>query len=437
MNSSVTLIEQPVASAALPAPMRRGWQMFLLVIASLAASYAQLTVNPIQEAMRVALGITDNQMALLQGPALALPMVVAAIPLGLIIDRYSRVRLLLIFAVSNLIGSVLTALAPTFGVLLAARGLVGLTAIAINPVTLSLIADLYEPTHRGRSTMLMGLSQTAGAAAAFALGGALLARANNAGSEWRSVMLWLTSPLIPVALAGLALREPRRTGGIPPEFSIRAALETLWRFRQVITPLGLGVVLVEIALGAPLVWTAPAFSRTFALQPDRIGAIMAIVMLVSGIVGPLGGGFLADFCQRTGGSRRAMIALLGLSLLSAPAGLFAIVPQVTSASVLLVIFMMLISGICVMGTTLFTIVIPGELRGLCMGLFAAATVLFSVGLAPVMVSALSGPIGGAAMIGTSLSVVCVMTCLAGAAAFAAGLRYFPAAKVPEHADRYS
>lgn len=399
--------------------------MLLLVIASLAASYAQVTLNPIQEAMRVALGLTDNQIALLQGPALALPMVIAAIPLGLIIDRYSRVRLLVIFAASNLVGSVLTAVAPSFEVLVAARGLVGLTAIAINPVTLSLIADLYEPTHRGRSTMLMGLSQTAGPAAAFALGGVLLARGNPAGNEWRSVMLWLTSPLVPMVLAALALREPRRTGGILPQRSTREAFAAVWRFRRAITPLSVGIVLVELSLGAPLVWSAPVLSRSFALQPDRIGAIMASVMLVSGIAGPLAGGYLADFCQRTGGSRRAMCALLLLSLLSAPAGLFAILPQVTSTSVVLVIFMTLISAICVMGTTLFTIVIPGELRGLCMGLFTAATVLFNVGLAPVMVSALSGPLGGMPMIGTSLALVCIITCLAGAAAFAAGLRSLP------------
>src|SRR5262245_38698972 len=71
-------------------------QLSLLTLAALAGSYARITLGPLQETMRLALGLSDNHMAVLQGPALALPMVIAAIPLGLLIDRYSRVRLLFV-----------------------------------------------------------------------------------------------------------------------------------------------------------------------------------------------------------------------------------------------------------------------------------------------------------------------------------------------------
>src|ERR1700729_3754127 len=95
-------------------PVARTWQMVLLVVAVSAASYAATAMNPLQETMRIALALTDKQMALLQGPAVALPMAAAAVPLGLLIDRYSRVRLLLALTAADLFGGVLTALASNF-----------------------------------------------------------------------------------------------------------------------------------------------------------------------------------------------------------------------------------------------------------------------------------------------------------------------------------
>ena len=86
----------------------------LLTVAAASAIYARTALGPLQETMRIALGLTDNQMAMLQGPALALPTIFAAIPLGLAIDRYSRARLLLVLTALNLFGSVFTGLCSDF-----------------------------------------------------------------------------------------------------------------------------------------------------------------------------------------------------------------------------------------------------------------------------------------------------------------------------------
>src|SRR5882762_5168807 len=96
---------------------RRSWQLALLTLAVAAAAYAGNALSPLQEAMRAALSFSDNEVAILQGPALAIPMALAAIPLGLVIDRYSRVRLLLVLSIVDLLGSVLTARASHFAIL--------------------------------------------------------------------------------------------------------------------------------------------------------------------------------------------------------------------------------------------------------------------------------------------------------------------------------
>jgi len=405
----------------------RGFRLLLLTIAASAVAYARTAVSPLQEAMRVALSLNDYQMALLQGPAFALPVVLAAVPMGLLIDRYSRVRLLSIFAVLDVVGSALTALASNFAMLFLARCLVGLTATASSSTAFSLLADWYEPTHRGRATMVVGVGQYGGFSAAFAAGGVLLAMSSSGPNSWRWIMLWLTSPLVLVVLVTLALREPPRTGRVTANPSVRQALTELWCYRAVLAPLLAGGVMVEIGILAVLTWGAPMLARNFALSPERIGAIMAMVILISGVIGSIAGGVLADVWQRGGGPRRTITALGGLAFLNVPTGLFAFASEAALATALLIVFATMGNAILTAGSALLSIVIPNELRGLCIAVTAAVGVFLGLGLAPLAVSTLSSMIGGPEMLGAALSLVCVLTGILGATAYWFGRRYFPSA----------
>ena len=396
-------------------------RMLLLVIAVSAANFARTAVGPLQETIRQALSLSDNQMALLQGPALAVPIVLAAIPLGFMIDRHSRVRLIFVLSALNVLGTLFTAFAPGFPLLFLARCLVGLTASAVFTTALSLVADFYAPHQRGRATMVVAISQIGGMAAAFGLGGALLASSNASGA-WRSDLVWLAVPLLLATASVLAMREPARTGRSLEPVSNFAAYADLWRYRGVIAPLLFGMVMAEMALGAILIWAAPTLSRGFGISPGRVGAIMAVGLIVSGVIGPTLGGTVADLCQRSGGPRRTLTAVRGLTLLSIPCSLFGFATNLLSACVLLILSMTLVSASCVMGTTLFTVAIPSELRGLCLAVMAAACITFAVGLAPITVSLLSGAMGGAAMVGKALSLVGVVTNLLASAAFVVARR---------------
>lgn len=397
-------------------------QLSLLAVVTVAAAYGRTALGPLQETMRTALALTDNQMALLQGPAMALPVVIAGVPLGLLIDRYSRVRLLIIFAVFSVVGSLLTAYATDFALLLLARCLVGLTYTGALTAVFSLAADLYAPAQRGRATMVLLVSAMAGNSAAFALGGAFLAMSDAGADAWRSAMLMLVAPLIPVLALMFAMREPSRTERTPENRSAREVWPELWRERAVIAPLLAGMILLEMAFMAVYVWAAPTLARTFDLPPERTGAIMAMGLMLSGLLGPIAGGFLADHCQRRGGPRRAIAVLSGIGLSSLPAGCFAFVPHIALASALLVTFMVIVCAALAMGTALFTVVVPGEVRGLGMSIMFAGNTLFGVALAPMMVSALAGVIGGAASVGKALALVGITSMLLAAAVLAAGRR---------------
>jgi MFS family permease len=404
---------------------RRGLQLSLLTIAAAAAMYARTAISPLQETMRTAFALSDNDMALLQGPALALPLIIAAIPLGLLIDRQSRARLLVLFTLMSFVGSLFTALAPNFSLLFAARCLVGLASTATGTAAFSLLGDLYEPAQRGRATLAVAIGQFAGSATAFALCGELLAMLGPAPNGWQWVMLLSSAPLGLIVLSMFAMREPSRTGTTIQSPSVREAFSEFWSYRAVILPLLTGLVTVEIGFQSALVWTAPALVRHFGMGSGQLGAIMATGLMVSGVLGPVVGGVLADILQRSGGPRLTMGVLSAIALLTAPAALFSLTPGIAYASVLLVTFMTTISALLVMGTALFTIVLPNELRGLGMSVFASATLVTGVGLGPVGVSLLSSVMGGSAMIGEALAAVGAAAGILAASLFIFGRSHFP------------
>jgi MFS family permease len=405
------------------------WVVIKLLAVGLAVwagGYALKSPAPLQEAMRGALQLTDNQLALMQGPAIALSIMAGAIPIGLLVDRYSRVHILLLFVVLDLVGSVLTALCSNFTMLFLARSLVGFAEIGSLIAAFSLVADLSSPAHRGMASMVVGGGSELGSTAAFAVGGALLVQFGHGADGWRWVILWMTlPPLVLIALLLLGLREPPRTGVVVKNPPMRAAFARLWPYRSLFLPLLMGRCTVWVADGAAVIWATPFLARTYSLSADRIGQIMAVVMLSTSVGSTIAGGVLADLCHQAGGPRTTMKALSGVALLSIPASFFGLSPSVPVAVGLLAVFILLGFITNMAGSALSTVVIPNEVRGTFMSLTMVVGSFFGVALAPMLVSWLSGELGGPLMIGKALAAVCVTFSVLGTATFACGSRYFP------------
>lgn len=396
------------------------FQLSAIILAGGSANYAFVTLSPLQETMRVASSLSDTQIAMLQGPALYLPAMLVALPLGFLIDRFSRARLLAVFTALELVGTVLTALAPSFPWVLLARVLIGSmqTANAMNAS--ALVAEWVAPGRRGSTLMILGIGQMACVSAAFALGGHLIALLGN----WRWAMMGLAVPLAPVFLMALWVREPERECAPRPKLEWGTAVMRLWCYRATLMPLSVGQVSLLLGYTSSLVWASPILARRFHLPPERIGSIMGTVLLVSGVLGPLFGGILADRCQRTGGPRRTVTLLVVLALALAATSFYGVMPSVSLMSLLL-------TALCLIGgmkgiicTALTSVVIPEELLGLSFGAINAIAAVFT-SISPVVVSLLANRIDGAAGIGQALAVVCIVTSLAGTAIFVRGRRYFP------------
>lgn len=111
---------------------------------------------------------------------------------GSLADRFGRRRVFVIGTVWFALASLLCAVAPTIGVLVAARALQGVGAALLTPVSLAILQTSLAPEDRGRG--IAAWSGLAGVATALgpALGGWLI----GAGS-WR----WIFALNLPIAVA--------------------------------------------------------------------------------------------------------------------------------------------------------------------------------------------------------------------------------------------
>jgi predicted MFS family arabinose efflux permease len=400
-----------------------GLQLLLLTLALLAAVYAKGALGPLIETMRIALDLTDHHIALLQGPALALSMTLLSIPIGLAIDRFTRSRMILVFTSLLLIGTIGTVFAENFVLLFMSRSLVGLGALAIQPAALSILADLFAPAKRGRANTALLMGQFAGLSAVYMAGG-WLADYFPGDSGWRHALGWLTLPLLLLVLTLLllGLREPLRHIESRTPLTPRGAFAALWARRGIVIPLLLGWILCVVALASVMTWAAPVMARRFSLAPSAVGAILGVVLPLAGICGTIGGGLLADFCQRRVGLRLSVPVLIGLVSASAPLGLFALMPTEAGAAILLALQIALLVASTTMVTVIATLVVPHRQLGLFLGIAGALSPLLAYGLAPLAVAGLSEAMGAGAALGTALAIMCVSTAVLAALLLALGYR---------------
>jgi DHA1 family multidrug resistance protein-like MFS transporter len=122
---------------------------------------------------------------------------------GRLSDRYGRVLVLLIGFAAFLVGSMGTALAPSLGVVYAARLVAGAGAAAIVPTAQAYIADISSTIDRSRRFVLLGSASFLGFLAGPAFGTWLAGPVMGvAVGKMGGMLNW---PALAVALAGLPL----------------------------------------------------------------------------------------------------------------------------------------------------------------------------------------------------------------------------------------
>ena len=124
-------------------------------------------------------------------------------------DRFGRRRMYVTGLLVFVAGSAFAALAPSTGVLIAARAVQGGGAALLLPLTLTLISDAFPAEKRGAAIGIWGALTGLGVASGPVLGGAVVQ-----GLSWQWIF-WINVPvgLAVAALSAARLRESRGSRG--------------------------------------------------------------------------------------------------------------------------------------------------------------------------------------------------------------------------------
>ncbi|HEY0914362.1 MAG TPA: MFS transporter [Solimonas sp.] len=320
---------------------RYGYLLTLLFFANFLNFFDRALPAVVLEPIRIEFGLSDTLLGAL-GTAFVLVYAIAGIPLGRLADRYRRLSVL---AVGLTVWSVLTAATgatKNFVTLTLMRLGVGVGEACCAPAANSLLGDMYPSDRRSRPVGLFMLGLPLGTLAAFAFGGWL---AQQYG--WRAPFFFAAVPGLIVAVLLWRAREPLR-GASEQD----AAAATVQIDRPIRRLLSIPTLRWLIVSGATMNFAAYAINtflpamlvRYHGLGTAAAGGVSAIVLGLTGIIGLVLGGMLADRAHRRwprgrlllgAASIAAAVPLLWLGLLQ-PVGATTALVLLLSAGWLLV-----------------------------------------------------------------------------------------------------
>jgi MFS family permease len=351
-----------------------------------------LLVGPV----RHDLSINDAQIGLLNGYAFSVVTGLMAVPYGWYADRRSR-RNLLMFGIGLWGASTIAAgFATSFGQLVAARMGLGIGEAALSPAVFSLVADYFPKAKRGRAIGMYGIGSFAGIGLSYLIGGAILASFRGvdivtlpvvgATSLWHAAFLVVGFATVLVSLLLVTVREPLRVArtsraaesGVSFFQHVRRHWRAFWLVIGGYTCLGI----VSIGWFA---WLPSYFIRVFKMPPISAGIEVGWVTTISGVLGAVAGGFIADSMTRRGirGGKEPTLVIMYLAWIPCALGLY--LSDSPSVSLLCVFVFTFADGIGFMQYgNVMQEMFPNHLRARSIAAWMVCVSVLNYGVGPLM-----------------------------------------------------
>lgn len=411
--------------------------LFAFVVALGQQALAQFSL--VQDSAKAELGLTDIQLGLIQGLGAAVPMLLLSIPIGILVDRSNRMRLTIILAAIWAIGCIGTAFATDLTTLILSRMAAGVGATGAVTAVISIAADLCAPAQRGRAMLILTVGKSAGIAAAIGIGGWVLALLGSAGlwglPSWRALLLLLGLVSLATVLLLFTQREPARREVLAgPGAPFREVFGELWARRRFLIPLFIGQISVTMADASAGTFVAPILARSYGIPPEAASWVGGVLFL-TGIAGSIAGGVLADLGHRSGKQGGILYGAIAAAAIGVPAALFSVAPSVPLFGVGLGVLMFCGTITGLITAVVITVLLPNELRGLCIGAFLSLAGLIGFGAAPPLVTLISTMLGGEKHLGEALALVAILVSIVSVFAFIIAARRAPHSARSNLSDR--
>ncbi len=294
----------PADTLAWPKP-KQAWTVLGLLAAAYAVAFLdRVALSLMVDAVKADLKISDGQIGLLQGFAFSVVYSFLGIPLGIMADRYNRVRILVAGLLLWSLANIGCGLSHSFTQLFVMRSLVGIGEAALAPVAVSMISDLFAPQERSKAYGIYVAGNTVGSVTALVSVGYLLGISRDLIGRypgllgdlapWKLVFVITGIPgilLAAVFLLGVRdplRREARAAPAAPGQEGPRVGSSKWLVYALVMT----GGMLTVTCAYALLSWFPTLLMRVHGWTPERTGLLFGFSSNTLGLLSALGSGWV-------------------------------------------------------------------------------------------------------------------------------------------------
>ncbi|HKE46251.1 MAG TPA: MFS transporter [Steroidobacteraceae bacterium] len=309
-------LPQPAAQTATDYPFgaRQAWFALAMTIALMMVDYLdrQVIVSLFPH-IKAAWGLSDKQLGALVS-IVSVTVALAAPPVAILADRWSRVRSIVVMAVVWSLATISCLFTRNYAQLMVARGAVGLGEAGYGSVGAALIASLFPARLRAGLLAAFFASASIGSVLGVMLGGVIAAHWG-----WQAAFGVVGVPGLLLALLYLKVRDYRTVPLAPTQDAARSsrtaefAARSLVRSRTMMWAC-LGAAAQLIVVSSIWAWLPSFLHRFHGMAPDVAGVRAAVVVLI-GAAGSLAWGIVVDRVD-AGRPRRKLYVMAGLCILT-------------------------------------------------------------------------------------------------------------------------
>jgi predicted MFS family arabinose efflux permease len=273
------------------------------------------------------------------------------------------------------------------------RALLGVGEASYGVIAPALLADLFEPRHRGRAIGVYSLALPLGGALGYGLGGWI-----GHLWGWRAAFWIVGLPGLAASAAALMIHDPGRGASEGFQHAGKADRPRLADYLALFrTPSFLyntfGMAAVTFATGAYAAWGSTFYQKVHGMTLAEAGLWIGGLTAAAGLIGIATGTWLADVLLRF--TRRAYLLMASLAVLGAiPLGGLAILDpdRVTSLGLLFGAMVLMASVLGPCNTVTVNVVPPTQrAAGFALGIFLIH--LFGDISSPILIGVVSDAFG--------------------------------------------
>ncbi|MGI9291908.1 MAG: spinster family MFS transporter [Gammaproteobacteria bacterium] len=411
-----------------PKPAVAWFAVGVLVLAFIFSIADRIIIALLVEPIKKDLTLTDSDMGLMMGPAFALFYALCGLPIGRMVDKYSRRA---IVGTGIFLWSIMTALcglSRSFLELFLARVGVGVGEATLSPAAYSIIADSFPKEKLGKALGVYQSGAFFGVGFALIFGGLAIQFAATADdfslplvgqiAPWQLAFIAVGLPGVLVAALMFLVKEPVRQGiatAAEDEISLGQAFKFAFSRWRVFIAHYTGFALLALPMTTLATWVPSYLIRVIGLTPPETGFKLGLIVLIFSPIGVVCGGVLADALYKKGIKDAALRVAVGAAVFMVPVSWLATTVSGSTAALAMAVPFAFGASISMgLAPTALQLVTPNRLRGQIGAAWMLFLNLITAALGPWAVGVINDVwFGDPLAVGKSIALVNVVAVIVG------------------------